>query len=671
MADDRLQSLLEFAAIAREQGEYEEALRAAYAAMSLDERDVRPVMVLAELYEATEDYENARKFYQMAVSLSPESAFLYNAVGNFCYDLGKKKDDDTLVKEAVSWYEKALEVQKEAVLYQNIGNAHAWLGDYPNAIEDYDLALSIDPSYVEALTGKAAALKDMGQFTEALSLYRQAREKRPEDAYLSFEMGDLYFLLAEYQEAIACFKKAKDLDKSFLVVEVFIASCYARMGELEDALSTLHQYIEKVPSNPRAFLERAKVLLLMKREDEALEDMKQAVRVRPEGENAKNPSYQFFLEEAYKECIEMLLSLERYEDAEEFIDGGLALFPEEMEWLYQKATLYAMKNETAEAAVLFEKLLQKDPQFDRAKAGLAQAYREQGKIQAAVTLLDEYIQKNPEPEAYICAGDTLLDGLRDREALGYFQKAAKLAPENDECFGQLGYVLRELGKYDKALKALSIATKLNPDALEWYNSICFTLYLAGKQEAAYYCADEIIEKNPGKPAGYFARGALLSQDGETDSAMEMFNKALSLDPNFVDAIYEKGRLLFETGCYRDAILCFLKCLKISPQYLMARLSLSDVYVGLGETREALKVLNEAERLHPERPDVYFAKGNIYNSEGRYKEAIKEYNLALTYKKEWPDIYFAKANALENLGLLEEAEAATEAANRLLDEEASF
>lgn len=649
----------------------EEAVSAAYAAMSLDEGDFRPAIVLAGLYEAMEDYDNARKFYLLAVSLSPESAFLHNAVGNFCYDLGKKKNEDALVEESLSWYQKALELQQEPVLYQNLGNAYAWLGEYTRAIESYDKALLIDPSHLETLAGKAAALKDIGQFAEALDIYRRVHEERPGDAYLLFEMGDLYFVLGDYPRAIKCFREAKALDPSFLVVEVFIASCYARMGELEKALRTLQGYIEKVPENPRAYLERAKVLLLMRREDEAVEDMKRAVATKPEGENMENPSYQFFLLEAYRECIEMLLGLERYMDAEQFMEEGLALFPEETEWLYQKANLCAMKDRLPEAVALFREVLRREPEFDRAKAGLAQAYRNQGKIQAAVKLLDEYIQNNPEPEAYLCAGDTLLDGLRDREALGYFQKAAKLAPRNDECFGQLGYTLRELGEYDKALNALSIATKLNPGALEWYSSICFTLYLSGKQEAAYYCADEIIEKNPREPAGYFARGALLSQDGETALASEMFDKALSLDPNFLDAIYEKGRLLFETGHYKEAILCFLKCLKISPQYLMARLSLSDVYVGLGETKEALRVLDEAREMHPERPDVYFARGNILNSEGRYEEAVKEYDLALSFKKEWPDIYFAKANALENLGLLEEADAATEAANQLLEEDTAF
>ena len=84
-------------------------------------------------------------------------------------------------EDALDWYTK--------------GQNAATSGDYSNALTYYNNALSLDPSYTLALTGKAVALNALGQYSAALDAANQAltiqtsTDAQNAQAYSLFELG--------------------------------------------------------------------------------------------------------------------------------------------------------------------------------------------------------------------------------------------------------------------------------------------------------------------------------------------------------------------------------------------------------------------------------------------------------------------------------------------------
>jgi Flp pilus assembly protein TadD len=74
--------------------------------------------------------------------------------------------------------------------------AHA-SGETARAISDFTQAISLRPSYVEALIARAAAYRDSGDPDAARADLRRARELAPDDADIQYTLDVLEMHLSE------------------------------------------------------------------------------------------------------------------------------------------------------------------------------------------------------------------------------------------------------------------------------------------------------------------------------------------------------------------------------------------------------------------------------------------------------------------------------------------
>jgi Flp pilus assembly protein TadD len=59
-------------------------------------------------------------------------------------------------------------------------------------------------------------------------------------------------------------------------------------------------------------------------------------------------------------------------------------------------------------------------------------------------------------------GSELMEENNFEEALGYFEQALVLQPNNPDLLNKKGVVLRSLGRYDDALECFNKSLQLNP-----------------------------------------------------------------------------------------------------------------------------------------------------------------------------------------------------------------
>lgn len=115
-----------------------------------------------------------------------------------------------------------------------------------------------------------------------------------------------------------------------------------------------------------------------------------------------------------------------------------------------------------DAVARFEEVLRKDPN-SQVFAPLADAYREEGRLQEADRLSSDGVRRHPQfAGGWVVRGKVLKDLRRAKEAEEALRKATKLAPENLLALQLLGEVCLEQKNPKESLKIFKRVLFLNP-----------------------------------------------------------------------------------------------------------------------------------------------------------------------------------------------------------------
>jgi tetratricopeptide (TPR) repeat protein len=96
------------------------------------------------------------------------------------------------------------ELRKSAENYFSIAYSFGEKGDYIKAIENYDMALELNPKCEYAWNNKGSALHDLGKYEEAITCYDKALELNPKCEYAWNNKGNLLQELGREEEAERC-----------------------------------------------------------------------------------------------------------------------------------------------------------------------------------------------------------------------------------------------------------------------------------------------------------------------------------------------------------------------------------------------------------------------------------------------------------------------------------
>lgn len=158
------------------------------------------------------------------IAVSKNSAKLRNSVGGVLTDKAKSMPAGSArtatLQEAITHLQEAKKIHptyKNAYLIA--GNAHNYLQQYEQAIQNYNQALRLDANYQEAynnrtLTYRAAGLyygKEKGDFQKSIQYLTEAQKVDPNDYETLFALGVAYGLNGNNQQATTLFLKCTQL----------------------------------------------------------------------------------------------------------------------------------------------------------------------------------------------------------------------------------------------------------------------------------------------------------------------------------------------------------------------------------------------------------------------------------------------------------------------------
>jgi tetratricopeptide (TPR) repeat protein len=148
---------------------------------------------------------------------------------------------------------------------------------------------------------------------------------------------------------------------------------------------------------------------------------------------------------------------------------------------------------------------------------------------------------------------------RQREAIGYLEKAIRIDPRYRDAYNEMAYAYSSLGKFDSAIISL----------------------------------DKYIAVAPDEPNPFDSRGAIFGFHGQLDSAIASYKKAVIIDPNFIPSQNALGNMYLFKGDYSRADSCYRYKMKMpQPGYTTsAYFNLIGIPIYQGKFNEALKFID--------------------------------------------------------------------------------
>lgn len=239
-------------------------------------------------------------------------------------------------------------------------------------------------------------------------------------------------------------------------------------------------------------------------------------------------------------------------------------------------------------------------------------HKEQGDMHLRRSQLDDAarcyrhaVSINPAySEAHINLGFVLREQGKYSEAEQHLTRAISINPNVADAYYVLGTVLRDQNDQDAAIRNFTKALDLKPDFEAVYPDLCFALFKNGQLEDAKHVIARGIAIYPNSAQFQLYLGNLLSQEQDYEHALACFKKGLAIEPTSPELHNNLGNVLFRQGKISEAIDCYELAVATKPDHVAALLSLGNAYLVLSAPEKALTCFQQVIKLEPENSAVH-------------------------------------------------------------------
>jgi tetratricopeptide (TPR) repeat protein len=212
---------------------------------------------------------------------------------------------------AITHYQQALAIKKDADIYYKCGLTYYQLGDYPAAITNFSQTIQLKLHDSKAYHQRGLAYYQLGNFSEAVEDYTEAIRINPDIAVVyknraeaCSQIGDHQGAIEDYTQAIKINPDYADPTKNQGIARYFIpyqqrfssaikinpqdAVAYQNRGharaELEDYQGAIADYTEAIRINPHyldAYYQRGHARYDLGDYEGAIEDYTQTIQINP------------------------------------------------------------------------------------------------------------------------------------------------------------------------------------------------------------------------------------------------------------------------------------------------------------------------------------------------------------------------------------------------------
>jgi len=618
---------------------------------------------LGELALKAEQFQSARKYYDLVIKNHPESEYTLKSYNSLAKSYYKQHQYMTAIEQ----YNYIIKIYpnhpKVSEVFFRQGICWFQLKDYNKAKDNINKFLSKSKTSNlkdEAFYYLAECHYNLGYYGEAIDLYKKALDETSNEnikTLSNYGTAWCYLELSSYQESIEYFSMIYDKSRSFKYIDSVIygiGKSFQNNGSYNKALQWYEELINEY-------------------------------------------LYSQWLDDAYLETVNILFELQRYSQALDISQKALLMFRESSlknEFIYNQGWIYVKLNNTAEAIKNFEEIMQLDKGMLRIRSicRIGDMYFDNKQYYKAIDYYDVILdQHSKSPYAYYAQywlGMCLYNLENYQGAAITFQTFLKNYPNNYLIAKVKFYLAQSLfhdGKYresEEYFKQLAVDYKDNKDYVDIFNKAFLQWGNSLYNSESYQDAIDVFKKlSQGKyslevkQASEYQLGWCYYQSGREDKALEVFGKFLNKYPEsdysadirfwFGDFYYSSGNFLkaknsyaefishhpkhklvynavywmgwsdFKLGNQSQALEEFRKVYNKSNDEslrLDSKVRSAEILIRENKSEDAINLLND---IIQNSNNAYFSRlanrtlGDIYNQEKKYKLAIKMYENAIS------------------------------------------
>ncbi|MEN8209592.1 MAG: tetratricopeptide repeat protein, partial [Candidatus Fermentibacteria bacterium] len=292
-------------------------------------------------------------------------------------------------------------------------------------------------------------------------------------------------------------------------------------------------------TNYKALSNRAYVLTLMGRYEEAFEDYNTKVETFPDTADAYSDRAGFLLDAGY-----MDQALSDYQIA-------IELAPDNPQYLYNSGICNTYMGNLDIPIQVFSDLVDEHPQYMDAYVDRALIYIMQEEIEIAHEGLLQALEID-DSYSRIYNGLVLTAAHLEQweDTLEYANRGIELSPTDENFYKVAGGAYLRMDDFDSALYEfervyeviMTFHNGIDPEGSPVQNIVDLIDELRA-----------ISEMDQNSSEYFYARGCQYSDFNAFEEAVEEFSEAIRLDPYFEDAIYMRGHCCMKTGDTQQAI----------------------------------------------------------------------------------------------------------------------
>ncbi len=176
----------------------------------------------------------------------------------------------------------------DARTYYHKGNTAYEKGDYQKAIENYNMAIILNPTFSEAYFNRGLCYYNLKNFDKAITDYTKSAELDPKNAVIYNNRGDAYYRKQDFDKGIVDYDKAIALNPKYLKAFYNRGLAYACLQDYERAVEDFDKVVELNPNFAEAYHIRGLAYDYMNNFDKAIADYDKAIELNPNFTEAIN-----------------------------------------------------------------------------------------------------------------------------------------------------------------------------------------------------------------------------------------------------------------------------------------------------------------------------------------------------------------------------------------------
>ena len=325
---------------------------------------------------------------------------------------------------------------------------------------------------------------------------------------------------------------------------------------------------------------------------------------------------------------------------------------------------YVVPEKVDNAITLFERALERDPNYAAATAGLGEAYWRKFQLthdhqwfDAAVSTCQKASQLGPNlAVAHSCLGRAFGSQGIYEKAAEQFRRALDLDPDSDEAYGGLAEAYEKLGRLDEAEKFYKQAITVRPGYWGTYNRLGRFYMSHARYDEAAAMFSQVTSLAPDSFIGFYNLGGVRVLQGKYDEAIPFLQRSLSIRPT-ANGLSNLGTAHFQMRRYAESATDFEQAVKLDSQSYELWGNLGDAYYwapgrraeAAGAYRTAISLGEENLRHNSRDAQLLAYLGQYHAMSGQQKLALDKIDAALRLQPKSPDVLLVSAIVYQQLG----------------------